>query len=98
MRIRATCTNCGRDFLFLELYDADPSQADRCPNCGVHLGIPNMQHLARAADRALAALVRVLDQIADRSPGFTVDSGSVLRRLEGAVDALAPPVNSRRAA
>jgi hypothetical protein len=98
MRIRATCNECGRDFLFLELYDAELSQADRCPQCGVHLGVVNLRHLARAADRNLAALVRVLDQIADRSPGFTVESGSLLRRLENAVDALTQPANQREAA
>jgi hypothetical protein len=82
----------------LELYDADVSQADRCPHCGVHLGIVNLRHLARAADRALAALVRVLEQIAGRSPGFTVESGSVLRRLEDAVEPLTRPADRRQAA
>jgi hypothetical protein len=82
----------------LELYDADLSQADRCPHCGVHLGAVNLSHQARAADRALVSLVRVLEQIAGSSPGFTVDSGSVLRRLEDAVEALTRPADRRRAA
>jgi hypothetical protein len=82
----------------LELYDADVSQADRCPHCGVHLGVVNLRHLALAADRALVSLVRVLEQIAGSSPGFTVDSGSVVRRLEDAVEALARPADGRQAA
>jgi hypothetical protein len=96
VRIRATCHHCGREFLFLELSNADLGDADRCPNCGVHLGVINLGHLAGAADRSLAGLVRVLDQIGARSPGFTVKRGSVLDRLEAALDILSP--KERRAA
>jgi hypothetical protein len=88
MRIRATCNACGRDFLFFQLYNADPWHNDRCPHCNRHLGLLNGRHLALAADRAAAGLVRALSDIADRNPGFTVKPDSVLTRIEEAVAAL----------
>ena len=108
MRIRATCDACGRDFLFFQLYNADVWHADQCPHCQTHLGVTNLRHLALAADRALAALVSVLSQVAERSPKFTIEPSSVLERLEEATVALAPadsppaprkewPVRRRRA-
>lgn len=91
MRIRATCDACGRDFLFFQLYNADAWQADSCPHCHADLGVPNLRHLALAADRALTALVAVLEQIAARSHSFTVTRDSVLRPLETAVQLLTEP-------
>lgn len=90
MRIRATCDTCGRDFLFSQLYNADPWHTDKCPHCHAHLGVTNLRHLAHAADRALAGLVNVMTQIAERSPGFTLRTESVLSRLDEATAALAP--------
>ena len=91
MRIRATCNACGRDFLFFQLYNADPWLSDRCPHCRRHLGLPNGRHLALAADRAAASLVDSLRAIADRDPGFTVKPSSVLERIEDAVGQLSGP-------
>jgi hypothetical protein len=88
MRIRACCNDCGRDFLFFHLYNADPAQYDRCPHCSRHLGVLNGRHLAFAADRAAAGLVRALTDIADRNPSFTLNAESVLARIEEAVTAL----------
>jgi hypothetical protein len=56
MSIRATCDQCGRDFLLSQLYAVGPDMADRCPNCGRHLGLPNLSVWARHADEALAVL------------------------------------------
>lgn len=89
MRIRATCHACGKDFLFFQLYNADAWHADKCPNCQVDLGVPNLRPLALAADRALSGLATALEQIADRSPGFALKRESVLHRLEQAADSLA---------
>jgi hypothetical protein len=91
MRIGATCHTCGRDFLFFQLYNADPWQADKCPHCSVHMRLLNVRPLALAADRALASLVNALEQIAERSPGFSVDAQTVLARIEEAVDAASRP-------
>jgi hypothetical protein len=91
MRIRATCNACGRDFLFFQLYNADPWHNDRCPHCNRHLGLLNGRHLALAADRAAANLVNSLRAIADRNPGFTVKRASVLERIEDVVGELAAP-------
>ena len=90
MRIQATCHACGRDFLFFQLYHADPWQVDKCPHCSVHLGIPHIRHLALAGDRALSGLVRVLERMGEGRLGFTVEPQSVLARIEEAVDVLAP--------
>ncbi len=91
MRIAATCDNCGREFLFFQLYNASPLVADRCPHCSVHLGVVRVGPLAAAADEALAALVRSLREIAGRTPGFRLDPQSVLSPVSEAVEAVAPP-------
>lgn len=82
MRIRATCNGCGRDFLFFQLYNADPWHNDRCPNCNRHLGLLNGRHLALAADRAATNLANSLRAIADRSPSFSVNRASVLEHID----------------
>jgi hypothetical protein len=88
MRIRATCTNCGRDFYFFQLYRADPVQNDRCPHCSTHLGIPGVRHLAQEAEQAAAILVGTLQRIAVRNPRFTVHADTVLPAVSDALDAL----------
>ena len=89
MRIQAICHACGREFLFFQLYHADPWQADRCPHCSAYLGIRHIRALAVAGDRALTALVGVLERLGEGRLGFTVDPASLLARLEAAVDVLA---------
>lgn len=89
MRVRATCEHCGREFLFFQLYNADPSSADRCPHCGRHLGVPNVRPLALRTDRAAAELVRCLDELAAGNPSFRVDPASLLDPIREAVVALA---------
>jgi hypothetical protein len=90
MRIRATCTSCGREFLFLQLYTAEPGHNDRCPHCNEFLGVVHVRTLALAADRALTRLVDSLEQIAVRHPAFTIERDTVLRELEHVVDVLGP--------
>ena len=90
MRIAATCDNCGRDFLFFQLYQASPLVADRCPHCSAHLGIVRVGPLAASADQALADLVGSLREIVARNPAFRLDPRSVLSPLGEALEALAP--------
>lgn len=89
MRIRGTCDACNRDFLFVQLYSADPAHADRCPRCDHHLGIVGIAQLALAADRAATNLVRVLEGIAARDRAFTVERASVIDRIDEAARATA---------
>ena len=91
MRIAATCDNCGREFLFFQLYQASPLAADRCPHCSAHLGIVRVGPLAASADQALADLVESLREIAARNPHFRLDPQSVLSPLGEALEALASP-------
>ena len=91
MRIRATCTNCGRDFYFFQLYHAAPAHNDRCPHCSSHLGIPGVRHLAHDADRVAAELVSTLERIGMRNPRFTVRAESVLPAVTAALDVISEP-------
>lgn len=91
MRVKATCSHCGREFLFFQLYNAGPADADRCPHCGRLLGVVGLQRLALAVDRAASDLVHALHEIAVRSPGLTVDAESVLRPIAAAVGEQANP-------
>jgi hypothetical protein len=88
MRIRATCHSCRRDFLFFQLYNADPGRGDRCPHCTNHLGVIGAHRVALAADQAAASLATALEGFADRGPSFSVLPDSVLVRIQAAVDAL----------
>ena len=85
MRIRATCASCGKDFYFLQLYQAAAEDSDRCPNCSASLGIVNLRQSTLAADTALAELTSVLHAIAQRSPGFFVDEASVVAPIVNAL-------------
>jgi hypothetical protein len=89
MRIRATCTNCGRDFYFFQLYNADPVENDRCPHCSTHLGIPGVRYLAQNADEVAAELVSTLQRIAMGNPRFTVHTDTLLPVVTTALDVLA---------
>ena len=88
MRVRATCDACGRQFLFFQLYNADPDDADRCPHCGRHLGVVNVRSLARQADRAADRLTDCLNELAARGPAFRIDPDSILGPISDAVAAL----------
>lgn len=91
MRIGATCDRCGREFLLFQLYNASPALADRCPHCFAHLGIIRVSPLAVTADRALAALVGALEEIAGRKPAFRLDPESVLTPVREALGAFSEP-------
>ncbi len=91
MRIRATCMHCERDFLLFSLYTAPAAHADRCPNCGRHLGVPHIRVAAEQADLALRTLVSTLEGLAGHNPSFRVRRDSVLEPLTGALDAIAEP-------
>jgi NAD-dependent SIR2 family protein deacetylase len=85
MRIKATCAHCGRDFYFVQVAGARPADADRCPHCGRHLGVPRLAPVAAAAESALAALVRALTELAGHQPAFRVDPDSVLEPVREAL-------------
>ncbi len=91
VRIRACCHACGRDFLFLQLYNDDSWSADRCPHCNVYLGVARVRHLARSADSAAGALVHALAEIASRDPRFSIRPESLLTAVQEAVEALSDP-------
>ena len=92
MRIAARCRQCGRDFLFFQLYNAPPGDRDHCPHCGTHLGIVNLAPLALDAERAGDTLARCLDEVAARSPEFDLYATSVLEPLRKALAKTAPEV------
>ncbi len=89
MHIRATCNACNRDFLFFQLRHGDPWTADRCPHCDRRLGVEGL--LAVRAEKALALLVRSLDDLGRHNPNFTVRPTSILGPIENAIAPLAPP-------
>jgi hypothetical protein len=102
MRLRATCHACEKDFLFFELYNADPADSDRCPRCRTPLGIPDVRRLMLAADQAALSLFSTLEQMKDRAPGFSIQLDPWLPRLEavassaaGAARASAPGLRDR---
>lgn len=79
MRIRATCQRCGRDFLFFQLYAADPEVSDRCPGCSAHLGVMGVGRQAARADQALAALVQALEGMDEQHRVFLGSGGQAPR-------------------
>ena len=90
MRLRATCHTCDKDFLFFELYNAEPADSDRCPRCGTPLGIPDVRRLMQAADEAALALFSTLEQMKDRAPGFSIQLEPWIPRLEAVAASPAP--------
>lgn len=99
MRIEATCTRCGRNFLLHQLATAASDDADRCPNCGRRLGIINIGPLAARADAALAALARYLKMMADNTTAFRIRAESVTGPLTEALsgELTGPPISARPA-
>lgn len=87
MRIEARCDYCGRDFYFAQLAAARPDDADRCPHCGRHLGIPRLRPVVAAAETALGTLVGALRELAGHQPAFRIDAQSVLEPLREALAA-----------
>lgn len=71
----------------MQLSQASPADADRCPHCGRHLGIPRVGPLAEVAERALGTLVRTLGELAGHGPSFRVDPESVLGPVREALAA-----------
>ncbi len=88
MRVRATCDDCGREFLFFQLYNTHPDAADRCPHYGRHLGVVNVRPLALQVERAAARLTAGLNELAARNPAFRVEPDTVLGPVTDAVAAL----------
>jgi DNA-directed RNA polymerase subunit RPC12/RpoP len=87
MGISATCTHCGREFSFFQLYTAAPADADRCPHCQHRLGIANIAPLARRADAALEGLARYLRMVSEHQPAFRIQAASVMGPLAEALSA-----------
>lgn len=93
MRIEATCNHCGRDFYFGQLVAARPDDADRCPHCGRHLGVPRLRPVVAAAETALGALVSALRELAGHQPAFRLNPESVLEPVREALAAWAAPTS-----
>jgi uncharacterized paraquat-inducible protein A len=85
MGIDATCNQCGREFSFLQLRNAEPADADRCPHCRHRLGITNIGPLAQRADAALEGLVRYLTMLTEHQPAFRIRAESVMSPLAQAL-------------
>ena len=98
MRVRATCDDCGRQFLFFQLYNAHPDDADRCPHCGRHLGVVNVRPLALRIERAAAQLTDCLHDLAARNPAFRVQPDTILGAITDGVAALSPTTDGPGAA
>lgn len=84
MKIKGTCSNCGREFLIEQVVDS----AGRCPWCGYVFQAHYTAVLAQALRQAEAAgdvLEAALQQIADLKPAFELDEESVLEPLREAV-------------
>ena len=91
MTLRAQCHACTESFDLAELYAADPSDADRCPNCTAHLGSAGVGHTTFRIERHLRALTEALRSLADNPGAFTVDSSAVRVQAREAIDQLDKP-------
>lgn len=91
MTLRAQCHACTESFDLARLYAADPSDADRCPNCTAHLGSAGLGHTTFRIERHLKALTEALRNLAENPGAFTVDSSAVRIQALEAIDQLDEP-------
>ena len=76
MKIRGTCSMCGRDFLVQEVLDSQ----GHCPSCGRPFQPHYTAVLAEALQQAEAAggsLENALEKLAGMAPAFVLDEDSV---------------------
>ena len=80
----------------IQLYGADPCDANRCPACAVHLGPSGLGHITFRIERHLKALDQSLRDLADHPGAFTVDSTIVRSQVLASIDQLddPPPLNT----
>jgi hypothetical protein len=84
MKIKGTCSRCGKDFLAEQLVESH----GRCPWCGLTFSRDYTANLIKAlqsADVAGDVLEDALDQIADLEPRFELHEDAVLEPLREAL-------------
>ena len=91
MTLRAQCHACTESFDLARLYAADPSDADRCPNCTAHLGSSGLGHTTFRIERHLKALDAALRTLAGNPGAFTVDSSTLRAHALDAIGQLDEP-------
>jgi hypothetical protein len=87
MKIRGTCTNCGREFLPEQVVEA----GGHCPWCGKAFQRDYTSLLVQAlrqADQSGNALEGALKDMAATDPAMEIDEESVLEPLRQALRAL----------
>ena len=87
MKLKGTCTNCGRELLVQQLYDSE----GHCPWCGKPFQADYTAVLVdalRLMEDAGSSLESSLEKIAGMHPSFVLDEESVLARIEGLLDEL----------
>jgi DNA-directed RNA polymerase subunit RPC12/RpoP len=84
MKIKGTCSNCGREFLASQVVEGD----GHCPWCGKAFNKDYTAVLAtalREAERHGDAFQAALEQISDMEPAMALDEESVIGPLRDAV-------------
>jgi hypothetical protein len=84
MKIKGTCSRCGKDFLAEQLAESH----GHCPWCGLAFSPDYTSNLTKAlqsADVAGDVLEDALEQIADLEPKFELDEDAVLEPLREAL-------------
>ena len=87
MKIRGTCTRCGRDFLVQQVLESQ----GHCPWCGKPFQPSYTAVLAEALQQAEAAgssLENALEKMAGMGPALTLDEDSVLGQARAHLERL----------
>ncbi|CAN5485645.1 hypothetical protein BH10ACT1_BH10ACT1_03280 [soil metagenome] len=91
MTLRALCHSCTEPFDLADLYGADPTDANRCPHCGQHLGSAGLGHTTFRIERHLKALTQALHDLAAHPGGFTIDTTTLRADALEAIEQLDEP-------
>ena len=84
MKLKGTCTRCGREFLAEEVVQ----RHGHCPNCGRAFNGDYTAHLAQALQRvegAANALHDALEDLASMELTMDIDEGSIVQPVAEAV-------------
>jgi len=84
VKIKGTCTRCGREFLLEQALDGGGS----CPWDGEPFNADyavTLVNALREAEEHGNRLEQALQQVADLAPAFRLDEGSVLGDLKGSL-------------